>query len=105
VRETTSSFVNQIVICKGDPYPETCPQRTLGAEGFLCFGLHARVATGFLCLYFLCTCPFGVRDSKRDKSNQPIDQMTGNKYADLVRKGKLKSCVEQFTGVMGRDRL
>jgi hypothetical protein len=41
------------ISCKGDPYPAICAQRTLGAEDFLCSGLHAGAAAGFLCLSFV----------------------------------------------------
>jgi hypothetical protein len=37
-------------LCKGDPYPEICAQRTLGAGDFFCCGLHAGAAAGFFCL-------------------------------------------------------
>jgi hypothetical protein len=57
------SFVNQFVSCKGDLYLETCAQRTLGAEDFLCLGLHAGAAAGFLSFSFVYI-PFGVRDGK-----------------------------------------
>jgi hypothetical protein len=52
---------NQIVTCKGDPYPETCAQRMLGAEDFLCLGLHAGAAAGFLCLSVVYIPPRGER--------------------------------------------
>jgi hypothetical protein len=55
---------SSFLVCKGDPYPRIYAQRMLGAEDFLCLGLHAGAATGFLCP--LSTYPFGVRNWKRD---------------------------------------
>jgi hypothetical protein len=48
----------------GDPYPETCAQRALGAEDFFCCGSHAGAAAGFFCKK--STYPFGVEDVKRE---------------------------------------
>jgi hypothetical protein len=62
----------------------------LGAENFLCLGLHAGAAAGFFCLS-LSTYPFGVRDCKRDEINQSIKMtwklipLTGVAGTDIVR--------------------
>jgi hypothetical protein len=37
---------SSLLICKGDPHPGTCAQRTLRAEDFQCLGLHAGAAAG-----------------------------------------------------------
>jgi hypothetical protein len=35
------------LMCKGDPYPAKCAQRTLGAGDFFCCGLYGGAAAGF----------------------------------------------------------
>jgi hypothetical protein len=55
-RRITSFFLlcpGSFLVCMGDPYPEICAQRTLGAEDFLCMDLHAGAAAGFLCPSFV----------------------------------------------------
>jgi hypothetical protein len=37
-------------LCKGDPYPDICAVRTMGAGDFIYCGLHAGSAAGFFCL-------------------------------------------------------
>jgi hypothetical protein len=39
-----SFLCKPICILKEDPYPETCAQRTLGVEDFLCLDLHTELA-------------------------------------------------------------
>jgi hypothetical protein len=105
-RWITSCFLpflcpSSLLVCKGDPCPEICAQRMLGVEDFLCLGLHAGTAAGFLCLSFLSTYPFCKRDENKQTYKEANDKngWTVLHYAAGSGHGTVVSVLVETLGV------